>query len=119
MTADAAVEGIRALIRPARSDSSAPSRIRRIIDRLSKALWKGESVETIWRKTDHQNVTFHSGLTVVALQPDNKQVVDAQGNRYSWDKLLRLRAVRRGAFPSAATTLSTFERWPIIGVSGR
>ena len=89
MTADAAVQGIRSVeaaseigVVGAESDSpyNRPP--------LSKALWKGESVDTIWRKTDRQNVTLHLGRTVTAIEPATKQVVDAHGDRYSWDKLL-------------------------------
>jgi 3-phenylpropionate/trans-cinnamate dioxygenase ferredoxin reductase component len=89
MTADAAVQGIRSVdpaskigVIGAESDSpyNRPP--------LSKSLWKGESVDTIWRKRDQQDVTFHLGRTVTTIEPANKQVVDVQGNRYSWEKLL-------------------------------
>ena len=89
MTAEAAVQGIRS-VDPAGeiglfSEESDPPYNR---PPLSKALWKGESVETIWRKTDNQNVTFHLGRTVTAIESGSKHVIDAQGNEYSWDKLL-------------------------------
>ncbi|MBE0543065.1 MAG: FAD-dependent oxidoreductase [Verrucomicrobia bacterium] len=89
MTANAAVQGIRSVDAAGKigvigAESDPP------YDRppLSKALWKGVSVDTIWRKTDQQDVTFHLGRTVTAIEPANKQVADSQGNRYSWDKLL-------------------------------
>ena len=89
MTAAAAVQGIRSVDPVGEiglfSAESDPPYNR---PPLSKALWKGEPVDTIWRKTDQQNVTFHLGRTVTAIEPANKQVVDAQGNRYSWEKLL-------------------------------
>lgn len=89
MTADAAVLGIRS-VDPAGevgilSTESDPPYNR---PPLSKALWKGESVDTIWRKSDQQNVTFHPACTATAIELGKKQVVDAQGNRYSWEKLL-------------------------------
>jgi NADPH-dependent 2,4-dienoyl-CoA reductase/sulfur reductase-like enzyme len=89
MTADAAVQGIRSVDPVGEiglfSVESDPPYNR---PPLSKALWKGQSVETIWRKTGNQNATVHLDRRVTALHPDNKQVVDAHGNRYSWDKLL-------------------------------
>jgi NAD(P)H-nitrite reductase large subunit len=89
MTADAAVQGIRS-VDPAGevgllSTESDPPYNR---PPLSKALWKGESVDTIWRKSDQQNVVFHLACTATAIELAKKQVVDAQGNRYSWEKLL-------------------------------
>jgi len=89
MTADAAVQGIRSVDPAAEvglfSSESDPPYNR---PPLSKALWKGESVDTIWRNSDQQNVTFHPSCTVTAIEPAKKQVVDAQGNRFSWEKLL-------------------------------
>ncbi len=89
MTADAAVQGIRSIDPVSEigvfSAESDPPYNR---PPLSKALWKGESVETIWRKTDQQNVILHLGCTVTTIRSANKQVVDAHGDRYSWDKLL-------------------------------
>lgn len=89
MTADAAVQGIRGIDPVSKigvfSAESDPPYNR---PPLSKALWKGESVETIWRKTDQKNVTFHLERTVTEIKPANKQVVDVRGNTYSWEKLL-------------------------------
>src|ERR1044071_5548824 len=75
MTADAAVQGIRSVDAASKigviSAESDPPYNR---PPLSKSLWKGESVDTIWRKTDDQNVTFHLPRTVTAIEPANKQV---------------------------------------------
>src|ERR1051325_4880315 len=89
MTADAAVQGIRSVdpvggIALFSSESDPPYNR----PPLSKALWKGESLDTIWRKTYDRNVTVHLGRTVRALEPDNKRVADTEGNSYSWEKLL-------------------------------
>lgn len=53
---------------------------------LSKALWKGEPLESIWRSTEA--ATFHLGRTAVGLDPQGKRVVDDQGAVYSYHKLL-------------------------------
>ena len=88
MTADAAVQGIRSVDSVGKiglfSTESDPPYNR---PPLSKSLWKGEPVDTIWRKTDQQNMTLHLGRTVTAIESANKQVVDGHGDRYSWDKL--------------------------------
>jgi len=62
---------------------------------LSKGLWKGEPLESIWRATDDQNVTLHLGRTARRLDPQNKQVTDDQGTIYTYAKLL----LAMGAMP--------------------
>lgn len=89
MTADAAVQGIRS-VDPAGevglfSAESDPPYNR---PPLSKALWKGESLDSIWRKINYEKATVHLGRTVTAINPGSKQVADAHGNSYSWEKLL-------------------------------
>jgi NADPH-dependent 2,4-dienoyl-CoA reductase/sulfur reductase-like enzyme len=89
MTAAAAVEGIREVdpngsVGLISADSHAP------YDRppLSKGLWKGKSLDTIWRKIDPQGVTLHLGREARALEPQHNRVTDDQGTVYSYDKLL-------------------------------
>lgn len=82
MTADAAVQGIRS-VEPEVGLFTIESDPPYNRPPLSKALWKGESVDTIWRESDEKNVTFHLSCTVTAVEPATKQVVDAQGNRFS------------------------------------
>jgi len=55
---------------------------------LSKSLWKGEPLESIWRKTDGQNVSSHLGRTARTLDLRNKRVIDDQGTSYTYTKLL-------------------------------
>jgi len=54
---------------------------------LSKGLWKGRSVEKIWRKTD-ERAELHLNRTVTQLDPNKKIVRDDQGDEYNYDKLL-------------------------------
>jgi 3-phenylpropionate/trans-cinnamate dioxygenase ferredoxin reductase component len=89
MTADAAVTGIRSLdatgsIAVVSTESDKP------YDRppLSKGLWNGKTVDSIWRKTDEQNVALFLGRTIIEIQPEAKIAIDSEGLRYSWDKLL-------------------------------
>src|SRR5687768_4332637 len=89
MTADSAVQGIRS-IDPVETIGIISAESYPPYNRppLSKALWKGDSVDTIWRRANQQNVTFHLGRLVTAIDPANRQAVDGNGTRYSWDKLL-------------------------------
>ena len=49
---------------------------------LSKGLWKGKPLESIWRKIDAQGVTLHLGRQARTLDPPNKRVTDDQGTVY-------------------------------------
>lgn len=89
MTADAAVHGIREVdpqgsIGLLSADGHPP------YDRppLSKKLWKGKPLESIWRHVENQSVTLHLGRTVERLDPQNKRVTDDQGTVYDYGKLL-------------------------------
>src|SRR5438477_4091888 len=55
---------------------------------LTKALWKGESLDSIWRRTGKKGVDFHLSRNVTKIEPDRKRVIDDQGNVYTFDKLL-------------------------------
>src|SRR5258706_7923998 len=55
---------------------------------LSKGLWKGKPLESIWRDIEDRGVTWHRGRTARALDPGSKQVTDDQGAVHTFDKLL-------------------------------
>lgn len=55
---------------------------------LSKWLWRGKPLNSIWRKANSATVTFHQGRTARTLDARSKQVVDDQGTVYRFDKLL-------------------------------
>jgi 3-phenylpropionate/trans-cinnamate dioxygenase ferredoxin reductase component len=89
MTADAAARGIRELdakgaigLIAAETDEpySRPP--------LTKALWKGEPFDTVWRKTSEAGVEFHLGRRATTLDPGRKRVVDDGGTDYTYDKVL-------------------------------
>ena len=88
MTADAAIAGIR------QSDSSTTIGLigtdpHPPYDRppLSKALWKGTPLESIWRTTDHHGVDFHLGRTVRTVDPGEKRVTDDRGAIFTYEKV--------------------------------
>ncbi len=55
---------------------------------LSKALWKGDPVDSIWRGTDKENVTLFLGTHVVSVDPSVKEITVESGSSYNFEKLL-------------------------------
>ncbi len=89
MTADAAVRGIRELDQEGEigligNDANPPYNR----PPLTKGLWKGKTLDSIWRRTQLFSVDLHLGRTAISLDPQNKQVRDDQGVEYHYDKLL-------------------------------
>jgi 3-phenylpropionate/trans-cinnamate dioxygenase ferredoxin reductase subunit len=89
MTADAAVRGIRELdadgeIGLIGSDHNPPYNR----PPLTKGLWKGKSLESIWRGTQQFSVDLHLGRTVRSIDPAKKLVRDDLGTEYQYETLL-------------------------------
>jgi len=89
MTADAAVRGIRELdpkgsIALIGDDRDPP------YDRppLSKGLWKGKPLDSIWRKTEERTAELFLGRTVKLIEPQKKQVQDDRRVSYTYERLL-------------------------------
>ena len=55
---------------------------------LSKALWKGKPLDSIWRKTEDKGVRMHLGRAVKQIVPNEKRVVDDKGDVFTYEKLL-------------------------------
>ena len=55
---------------------------------LSKALWKGKPLESIWITTAQQGIELALGRTAQVLEVDHKRVTDDRGTVYTFDKLL-------------------------------
>ncbi|MBN9501062.1 MAG: pyridine nucleotide-disulfide oxidoreductase [Armatimonadetes bacterium 55-13] len=89
MTADSAVKGIRS--RDAEgSIGMFGLESHAAYDRppLSKALWKGDSEETVWRKTPYDGVELHLGVGIESIDPSSKTASDSNGDTHSYEKLL-------------------------------
>src|SRR5687768_12152616 len=89
MAAAAAVEGIRECdtagsIGLISAESDAPYNR----PPLSKALWKGKPVGSVWRKTESKDVEMHLGRVVRSIVPDEKRVVTNAGDVFNYGKLL-------------------------------
>jgi 3-phenylpropionate/trans-cinnamate dioxygenase ferredoxin reductase subunit len=89
MTADAAVQGIRDVDK-AGSIGVMASEPYPPYNRppLTKGLWKGKPLSSIWRKTDTAGVTLHTGRSADQLDPQKKRVIDDEGTEYQYEKLL-------------------------------
>jgi 3-phenylpropionate/trans-cinnamate dioxygenase ferredoxin reductase subunit len=89
MTADAAVHGIREVDRGGSigllSAEGHPPYNR---PPLSKGLWKGKPLQSIWRKTEDQGVKVQLGRRARHLDLQQKQVTDDHGTAYGYEKLL-------------------------------
>lgn len=89
MTADAAAKGIREIDPEGSigliSIESDPPYNR---PPLSKGLWKGKSIDSIWCNTESKNVTLHLGQRIGSLNAEKQVVRDGQGNEYHGEKLL-------------------------------
>jgi len=55
---------------------------------LSKKLWQGKPLDSIWLGTDQLGVDLHLGRTGRLLDLQHKRVVDDRGTDYGFDKLL-------------------------------
>ncbi|HEX2217772.1 MAG TPA: FAD-dependent oxidoreductase [Gemmatimonadales bacterium] len=89
MTADAAARGIRkedgsGTIAVVGAEAHAPySR-----PPLTKALWKGDPLESIWRKTEDTGAELIGGRRIVQLDPGGKRATDDRGAVYEYGTLL-------------------------------
>ncbi len=55
---------------------------------LSKALWKGEPEEKIWRNTAATGAALHLGRRITAIDPRGRNATDDRGTTYRFQKLL-------------------------------
>jgi len=55
---------------------------------LSKKLWKGKSLDIIWRKTEDKGVSVHLDRVVKEIHPRQNRVWTAKGDVFTYQKLL-------------------------------
>ena len=89
MSAAAAVKGIRSVDPTGTiglvSEESDPPYKR---PPLSKKLWQGKPLETVWKGMATEGADLHLGHTIQAIYPQERRAVDEQGTSYSYEKLL-------------------------------
>jgi 3-phenylpropionate/trans-cinnamate dioxygenase ferredoxin reductase component len=126
MTADAAIRGIRE-VDPSGSIGLIGAESHLFYDRppLSKGLWKGKPLDSIWRKSEHQGMKLHLGRKAQALDPQNKSVSDDQRTVYTYDKLLLATGGTPRRLPFGGDdiiyfrTLTDFERLRALTAKGQ
>ncbi len=55
---------------------------------LSKALWKGAALDSVWRKTEGKGVTLHLGRVIKEIIPQQQRVRDDTGQEFTYHTLL-------------------------------
>ncbi len=89
MAADAAIRGIREIDPKGTigliSTEPAPPYKR---PPLSKRLWHGKPLESVWLDTDRLGVDLHLGRSVRVLNLQQQRVIDDRGTEYGFDALL-------------------------------
>ena len=89
MTADSTVKGIREIDKSGKiavfSEEKDPPYNR---PPLSKVLWKGDSIDSIWRKTEKATVDFFTSTSLLSVDPSAKSVKASDGKTYYYEKLL-------------------------------
>jgi 3-phenylpropionate/trans-cinnamate dioxygenase ferredoxin reductase subunit len=106
MTADAAVRGIRDVdpdgtigmisLEPDPPYNRPP---------LSKGLWKGKDLETIWRRTEERGVDLHLGTRITSLDPKTHTIQDRGGVTYVYSRLLLATGGKPRRFPFGDDTI--------------
>ena len=89
MSAAAAIRGIRD-IDPSGSIGLISEEVHAPYKRppLSKKLWQGKPVETVWKGMSADGADMHLGHTVQSINPGERCVVDETGTTYTYEKLL-------------------------------
>jgi 3-phenylpropionate/trans-cinnamate dioxygenase ferredoxin reductase component len=89
MTADSAVRGIRE-VDPQGTIALFTSETYPPYNRppLSKKLWKGKPLDSIWRNTESLNVVMFLGRTITAIDVNGKTITDDHGQTHTYEKLL-------------------------------
>jgi 3-phenylpropionate/trans-cinnamate dioxygenase ferredoxin reductase subunit len=89
MTADSAVRGIRELDEDGKigligKDPNPPYNR----PPLSKGLWKGKPLNSVFRQTEQFSLDLYLGKTAQSIDPERQIVRDDQGSEFGYDKLL-------------------------------
>jgi 3-phenylpropionate/trans-cinnamate dioxygenase ferredoxin reductase component len=111
LAADAAIKGIRDVDCAGSilvfSDENDPP-----YDRppLSKSLWKGAPVESIWRGTESAGAELRLGTAITSIDPSARRATDAMGNSFGYDRLLLATGGSPRRLPSADPSVIYFRR---------
>src|SRR5690349_12395754 len=89
MTADAAARGIKE-VHPNATIAIVGGEFDPPYNRppLTKGLWKGDKLDSIWSNTQETGVTLELGRRITSLDPSGKRATDDKGATYEFDKCL-------------------------------
>jgi 3-phenylpropionate/trans-cinnamate dioxygenase ferredoxin reductase component len=126
MTAAAAVDGIRE-VDPTSGIGMISTEPDPPYDRppLSKALWKGKPLDSIWRKPKNNLVDVHLSRVIRQIIPKEKRLIDATGDVFTYEKLLLATGGRPRRLPFDDDqiiyfrTLSDYQRLRTLTEAGR
>jgi 3-phenylpropionate/trans-cinnamate dioxygenase ferredoxin reductase component len=126
MTADAAVRGIRE-VDPGGSIGLVGAEADPPYKRppLSKKLWAGKPLDSVWLEAGDRGAAIHLGRTVRALDLRAKRAVDDRGTTYAFDKLLLATGARPRRLPVGGhrvihyRTLDDYRRLRTLADRGR
>src|SRR5205807_7916422 len=65
---------------------------------LSKGLWAGDSIDSIWYNTAELGAELHLGEPVTELKPDS-HAIEANGTKHTYDRLLLATGARPRRLP--------------------
>jgi 3-phenylpropionate/trans-cinnamate dioxygenase ferredoxin reductase subunit len=89
MTADAAIHGIREIDTTGSIGViGAEEHLPYNRPPLTKGLWKGKPLDSIWRKAAEPPAEFHLGRRASYLDPQKRLILDDRGEEYRYGKLL-------------------------------
>jgi 3-phenylpropionate/trans-cinnamate dioxygenase ferredoxin reductase component len=92
---------------------------------LSKALWKGKPLDSIWRKPKNNLLDVHLSRVIKEIVSEEKRVVDATGDVFTYEKLLLATGGRPRRLPFGDDqiiyfrTLSDYRRLRALTETGR
>ena len=120
MTADAAVRGIRELDPDGKigligSDHNPPYNR----PPLTKGLWKGKSLDSIWRGTQQFTVDLHLGRTVRSIDPVKKWSAMTRERNISMINYFWPRVAHLASYPSGRGISFTTAPWMITSTCAR
>lgn len=75
---------------------------------LSKGLWKGDPVESIWRKSGYRNTEIFTSTRITAIAPSEKAVRTQDGATHHYEKLLLATGGRPKTLPFGGTDVIYF-----------
>jgi 3-phenylpropionate/trans-cinnamate dioxygenase ferredoxin reductase component len=75
---------------------------------LSKGLWKGKSIDKIWRKTEKQNIDLNLSTQAIRLDPGNKSLLLNSSEEITYEKALLATGATPRKFPFAENSVNYF-----------